>query len=334
MASWHKTCGLSNLHITSGTPVYVFVLEHDTEAGFDKCFTTGVCAPLLLPFTSEYNGYGGGVNSSGKILDIVLDSIRDHIVPVSGFMSDVNAASLNEQSFFEFVSTDSLKINRPYLQRPINVTFTMFRKDVVDHILETREVEYDLGINYKSYDFPERFTKIKFKDIVADVRPFIEQIASGFYLPITDPENSMLPTVEPDHFVRTDFSEGSPTEYRMMVDSVLSDVLYGYGQSRTNKLIRYLRTENTRFSLLVNMRELITTYIDENKLDQLEEILIEHVKATFIDDFMSSARKVWIPGGHEGNESYSSGALQLLGDAINKVIAKEEEGILIGKLRY
>ena len=29
MGSWNKTCGISNLHIYAGTPVYVFVLQEN-----------------------------------------------------------------------------------------------------------------------------------------------------------------------------------------------------------------------------------------------------------------------------------------------------------------
>ena len=35
MGSWNKTCGLSNLHIRAGDPVYVFVLEKDSEKAWN-----------------------------------------------------------------------------------------------------------------------------------------------------------------------------------------------------------------------------------------------------------------------------------------------------------
>jgi hypothetical protein len=38
---------------------------------------------------------------------------------------------------------------------------------------------------------------------------------------------------------------------------------------------------------------------------------------------MHSARKIWIPGGHEGSQSTSGGALRLLAKATINVLDKE-----------
>lgn len=64
MGCWNKTCGLSNLHITSGQKVTVFLLEKNLVAT-DRTYTTSFYHPALTPFYSEYNDYGGGENSSG-----------------------------------------------------------------------------------------------------------------------------------------------------------------------------------------------------------------------------------------------------------------------------
>jgi hypothetical protein len=44
----------------------------------------------------------------------------------------------------------------------------------------------------------------------------------------------------------------------------------------------------------------------------------------YIDGFMSSARKTWIPGGHEGSQSTSGGALRLLAKATIDVLDEEK----------
>jgi hypothetical protein len=58
-------------------------------------------------------------------------------------------------------------------------------------------------------------------------------------------------------------------------------------------------------------------------INKLEEILAEHVKALYIDGFMSAARKSWIPGGHEGSQSTSGGALRLLAKATISALDRE-----------
>jgi hypothetical protein len=39
---------------------------------------------------------------------------------------------------------------------------------------------------------------------------------------------------------------------------------------------------------------------------------------------MDSARKIWIPGGHEGSQSTSGGALRLLGAATVRALDREK----------
>jgi hypothetical protein len=49
----------------------------------------------------------------------------------------------------------------------------------------------------------------------------------------------------------------------------------------------------------------------------------QHLKALYIDGFMTAARKTWIPGGHEGSQSTSGGALKLLGKIVSDVVDAE-----------
>jgi hypothetical protein len=58
-------------------------------------------------------------------------------------------------------------------------------------------------------------------------------------------------------------------------------------------------------------------------INKLEGLLIEHLKAVFIDSFMHSARKTWVPGGHEGSQSSSGGALRLLAKVTIDALDKE-----------
>lgn len=78
MGCWNKTCGLSNLHIFGSDPVYVFVLE--SERDDSNCYTTSLFKPLLLPFESEYNDYGGGEDSGVPAFDLIMTSLKDQLV--------------------------------------------------------------------------------------------------------------------------------------------------------------------------------------------------------------------------------------------------------------
>ena len=79
MGCWNKTCGLSNLHIFAGQPVYVVVLEQGGDN--DRCYTTAFWKPVMLPFVSEYNDYGAGENSHSSI-QYILNGLKENMVDV------------------------------------------------------------------------------------------------------------------------------------------------------------------------------------------------------------------------------------------------------------
>ena len=59
MGCWNKTCGLSNLYIKAGQEAYVFPLVKRSQDG-ERCYSHAFWKPMLLPFVTEYNDYGGG----------------------------------------------------------------------------------------------------------------------------------------------------------------------------------------------------------------------------------------------------------------------------------
>src|SRR5574343_510783 len=136
MGCWNKTCGLTNLHITGDTEVYVFILEALDNTRKSKCYTTAFYKPLLLPFTSVYNEYGGGKLSSGLPFQLIMDSIKEKLqeVPLGDNQYhdiEVSKEKWGEELFFDAVHEDRLK-----LTTGSHIDFVMFRKDVVDHILD------------------------------------------------------------------------------------------------------------------------------------------------------------------------------------------------------
>ncbi|KAI9549452.1 hypothetical protein GHT06_001852 [Daphnia sinensis] len=176
MGCWSKTCGLSNLHITAGTPVYVFVLE-DSRAG-DHCYSTNLFKPLLLPFESEYNDYGGGENSSGVAFELIMDGIKSRLVEVplgENKYHDIaiTKEKFDEELFFEAVHEDRLSISSYGSTDPTNLQFVMFRKDVVDDILENRVIEKYVGDGKGTCGYGNNYISYKFADVVADVKSLL-----------------------------------------------------------------------------------------------------------------------------------------------------------------
>ncbi len=180
MGCWNKTCGLSNLHITAGTSVYGFVLEKNKH--YDHCYSTSLFSPLLLPFESTYDDYGGGEDSSGPALDIIMGALKRQLVEMEVGDNEyhdiaVKRDDFTPEKFFEAVHEDRMFIQHGSEQRP--VYFTMFRKDIVDHILENRRIEDYVGGGkgtIAKWGDEKNYIRYKFADIAASVRPLLAKM--------------------------------------------------------------------------------------------------------------------------------------------------------------
>ena len=295
MGSWNKTCGLSNLHIYSGTPVYVFVLERNKT--YDPCYSTGLFSPLLVPFESVYDDYGGGEDSSGVALDFVMYGLKKSLVEMEVGENEyhdveVKKEGFTPEKFFEACHEDRMQVQLRYPE-PTQVYFTMMRKDVVDTILETREIEDYVGEGKGTCGYGNNYIRYKFADITATIRPLLERL---------------LKDLEGDEFGHFH----------------IFDRLHNY---RDDFLAaRWINGDSHRYSRIVDVRVMAGEALKRGTVEainKIEALLVEYLKGIYIDGFMSSARKSWIPGGHEGSQSTSGGALKLLGKIVSDVVDKE-----------
>jgi len=307
MGCWNKTCGLSNLHITAGTPVYVFVLEKNTD--YDHCYATGLFSPLLLPFESVYDDYGGGEDSSGIALNIIMGGIKRDLVELEVGDNEyhdieVKKEGFTPEKFFEAVHEDRLSIKGRFSAEPTQIYFTMMRKDIVDSILENRVIEEYVGGNngtFAKWGDEMNYIRYRFADIVADIRPLIAEAQVKI--------NNARATND------------KLAEY-MLYDGISG--LFNY--QHPNKAARWMRSDSHRYSRIVDMKTVLRKAFEAGTNEAMETLALvmeQHLKALYIDGFMHAARKTWIPGGHEGSQSTSGGALRLLAKATIDALDKE-----------
>jgi len=298
MGCWNKTCGLSNLHITAGTPTYVFVLERNKD--YDPCYATGLFSPVLLPFESVYDDYGGGEDSSGVALPFVMKGLKDQLVEFELGENEyhdiaVKREGFTDKLFFEACHEDRMQIQGRFDKEPTQVYFTMMRKDIVDSILETRVIEDYVGEGKGTHGYGNNYIRYKFADITASVRPLIERLLED----ISKSENEYI------RFAIFDSMHRYRNEFHAA---------------------KYLSYDSHRYSRIVDVKHLASRALEigtVESINKLEGLLIENLKAVFIDSFMHSARKTWIPGGHEGSQSSSGGALRLLAKVTIDALDKE-----------
>jgi hypothetical protein len=308
MGCWNKTCGLSNLHIVAGTPVYVFVLERAAEP--EHCYATGHYRPLLLPFESEYDDYGGGENSGGIgfpfIMHAIKQSLREmeqgdnqyHDIPV-------NAKDWGEQMFFEAVHEDRLFIKN-WSNTFTPLTFTMMRKDIVDKLIATRRFQDYVGDGKGTTGYRKSYVEYTFDDVMKSVRPLVDLIAKKL----------------------------GENERGLGLALSMGSLRYFVGEEQTEASLaaRWLSGDGYRYSRLLSIGDLITMTVDVSKryqsekpFDKLEELLKEWLKGEFVNSFMEESRKLWMPAGHEGSQGYSDAALMQLYSVMKDVIENDRE---------
>jgi hypothetical protein len=309
MGCWNKTCGLSNLHIYAGTPVYVFVLEENKHKD-DHCYATSLYSPLLLPFESVYNDYGGGESSSGPGFEMIMEGIRKLLIEMPAGENKyhdiaVSRDGFGEEQFFDAVHENRMNISyRRDFSDPTPVQFTMFRRDIVDDILENRLIEEYVGNGKGTGGYDNNYIYYTFKDIVADIKPLFKEL------------KEKIASLE---------TEGVPDA---VMFSMCGGLEYLFDYNHPNKAAKWFRSDTYRYSTIVDMRKVLSDTIKvgtNEAYDKLEIILTEYLKGKFIDGFMHAARKTWIPGGHEGSQNDSGDALRILCSATIKALDRERE---------
>lgn len=307
MGSWLKTCGLSNLHIYAGTPVYVFVLEDARRDSDSDCYATSLFRPLLLPFTSEYNDYGGGENSGGPGFEPIMAALQARLIERDVGENEyhdiaVKRDAFNEELFFNAVRENRLMIGGHYSGKPVAVKFTMFRKDIVDDILQNHTFEEYVGKSAGNCGYDNNYVRVGYRDYVADIRPLLDHIVSE----INDYRSSGV---------------NEKTE-RALFRSIS---LFDCDDNRAGKL---LNINDYRYSRLVDFRDIghqLLADSSEANVQRLTALIAEYFKGVYIDMFMHAARKTWIPGGHEGSQSTSGDELRFLYAATVRALDREDK---------
>lgn len=295
MGSWNKTCGLTNLHITAGTPVVVFVLTKNLRTD-SMCYTTPFFRPLLMPFYSEYDDYGGGENSHGFGFEYIMATVKESLVerrlgenPYHDIA--VTRKNFNEKMFFNACGKHRLKIKNSMGQVQ-ETTFVMFHKSAVDDVLENFEQtdfisEPDGGYHYETY---------KFADIAASVPALVNVL-----MVVPDDESHLDQIMRRYDPLNTAFPKGSNRAKSWLSLNRIGEITGNRSQSSQ-----------------------IETYVNAKDAEGLTMFLTETLKAVYINNFMSMTRKMWMPTSGEGSQEGDHEPYHVLINAMTKILANEK----------
>lgn len=323
MGCWNKTCGLSKLHIYAGDPVYVFVMEQQTN--HERCYATAFWRPVMVPFEAKYDDYGGAEDFSGVWLNDIIQGIasklvempqgenRYHDIPVAREGFDVD-------KFFEAVHEGRL-FTKDYNGKNAHVDFVMFRKDVVDDILANYEVDKYVGSgkgNRPDADGDNNYIYYKFADVIADVPAFLDRLDSSMRDRITEVK---------ERFTNEETDEAKANEAALHLASFMlfRDLGSVFDWNDTNKAAWYLYRDGYRFSSLVDVSSRIIEATVTGNRAYAEELLTEHLLACFLNAFLECTRGLWQPGCHEGSQASEHAGYRALTAAINRALDEEHK---------
>lgn len=305
MGCWNKTCGLTNLHIKAGDKAYVFVLEKRDDDNDGHCYSTHLYKPLLLPFETTYNDYGGGEDSTGPGFPFIMDGIKrclHEVEPGDNQYHDiaVKKDEFNEELFFEAVHEGRL-FREGNFSSPVKLEYVMFRKDIVDDILENRVIEKYVGSGKGTGGYDNNYVYYKFADIVADILPMLQEIV----------EMSIK-------------AKETGNDYKLF-----GGLEYMFEYDHPNLAAKWLRGgDSYRFSRIVDMNRVLTAVLTGDDVEasvlKLEALITEELKGRFIDSLMEVTRRSWIPQSGEGSQCAENDEYRLINAAMARAMDAED----------
>lgn len=343
MGCWNGTCAVSNLHVTAGQEVAVFMLLENKE-GKSFCYGNAYYDVCPLPFYGEYNDYGAVENCHGFGLPIVLDAIKDRLYEFGTGPNDchdiaVNKGNFNIEMLFEADHEDRLGIQDAKSWNSDEYHYRELDRMRLEKDLTPSQVfELDrLANKIKKVDTFRRVTHVIIHgDIFNDImtRWYIESyVGDGkgnkgrgnnyTHIYFKDIENSIPEYVEEK---KKAYEELLATE-----DPKLRMSLMRYSSrddwDSPNLAAKWLRSFDSGESMtfgLIHVREYISEYEEKGDWNGLAAFLKETLTAAWVNSFMSYTRKAWAKPVGMGSQNSEHRGYELLIQSMSDIIAAEK----------
>lgn len=310
MGCWNKTCAVSNLHITAGQRVVIFMLGKQPKQ-YDFCYVNSYYDLCLLPFYGEYNDYGAAENCSGIGMNYIVEELRNKLVEMEQGKNPYHDPPAKKETFdieqlFELDHEGRLSVegkNWP-IGEARTVTHVQIHGDVFDHIIEhhTFEDSYFDKTGGKE-EFKTR--TYNFKDVVADIPEYIGRLRS---------ETESLRKLD-----------GPESAFRKLMSRQLTSMLFKYEERNlAGKWLTFGSVGSMDRPFLINGAELVITEASKMNDEQLTELLTEFLKGAWINAFMTATRKAWVKPIGEGSQNNEHKGFDVLIGAMQVVLSKEK----------
>jgi len=305
MGCWNQTCVVSNLHITAGQKVAMFLLvqnHHESEGFYYPDVLNKLCP---FPFYGEYDDYGAAENCHGLMLNQVVAAVQSQLVEFDLGENQYHDIAVKRDGFdinvlFEADHEDRLFVDTIY-GRKLKVTPVMIHQTVFDGIINdwTREHHYFTGYGTNDQKFHTR--EYKFSDVVADLPAWIARASDA---------------VKQD----TKFSNigGYGLRYALMK-------LFDRNDPEQNLAADWFRTLDSHYtpSALFEIADVLHDLLKTGSAEDTLAVMTELLKGLWLNSFMTHTRKFWSRQSGLGSQNNDQAAYRVLINSMTKALDDE-----------
>ncbi len=318
MGSWNGTCAISNLHITSGKRVVVFMLaENKDKKSF--CDNTALYDFCPIPFYGKYDDYGGVDECEGFGLPIVLEAIKSQLYKFGQGANQYHDIAVDKENFdieklFEADSEDRLGIEYHNSWNADAFAHGDLEEERGKRSLTDSEMfELDrLANKIKKNDAFRAITHVKIHGDIFD------SIMSGWRsyddISFKDVTDSI-----PEYIARVKAHDEAWLESVRNGKYISSEVFTFNDPNLAGRYMRILTEYNAILRAAPSARE----YVDSGDWAGLEAFTKEALIGIWINMFMRSTRKVWTKQCGEGSQQQEHLGYIVLADAVQNALKIE-----------
>jgi hypothetical protein len=342
MGSWNGTCAVSNLHVTAGTDVAVFMLlENKEKRSF--CYGNALYDVCPIPFYGKYNDYGAVEECYGFGMNLVVEAIRARIYefgqgPNSCHDTVVNKDNFDIDMLFEADHEDRLGIqelrswNANEYQRG-----ELEKMRLGNGLTDSQQFELDrLSAKIRQEDTFRQVTHVIIHGEI--FKNIMEKWYIGDY--VGEGGNAGYD----NHYVRVYFKDlvDSIPEYiakkkkeeddaKKEDNPVLARIMRRMSRgdewnspNLATKWLNYFDSGESNTFGLIRVKEYINDYLEKEDWGGLASFVKEALIGAWVNSFMGYTRKVWTQQSGQGGQSQDADGYILLANTVLDILKAEK----------
>lgn len=355
MGCWNHTCAVSNLHVTAGQDVFVFLLLKNRRSdGSSFCYGNALYDVVPLPFYGKYDDYGGVDECHGFGIPIILDALKSRLYkfgqgPNEYHDCEVNKDNLDIEKLFEADHEGRLGIEDPGSWSDDEYSKGELERIQADKgLTESQQFELDrLAAKIKKVDTFRQVTHVVIhgniarailekwyiEDYVGDGRGTTGYGNNYNHIYFKDVLNGI-----PEYVGKLKAQEEERAQLLAQGDNLnevqmerLSRLLYRYDNDAWNspnlatRYMSYFRSGSSNVWGLIDVQEHVDEYIKARDWAGLANFTREVLTASWINKFMGYTRKIWVKQTGQGSQSQEPVGYQILAQATLDILKAEQD---------